>query len=285
MRPHSLVCRIIVSLILQVTGCAQCLAQTDDVDPARVVAAHSFLVARQITEQLSEGFRHYPPQSDDYISQFADRLPDEAARQRFREAFDRIQRQLMDKAMARLGELTDRIALAYAKRFTAEELRAGTEFYNSAVGQKLLSSTVTLADVLNGIYSAPEPERMQTARALINTLRLTDPFTAALGSSAQFSLPNAEGSAADATQRTNTSPEDEAATRLEKLAAFYARTFTVDELNILIVFYRSPFAQRQGVVDPQLQADILNLSTEWFAPFLSELETILPEAVEKLAKE
>jgi hypothetical protein len=195
MRPYSLVCRVLISLILQVSACAQCLSQTNDVDPARVVAAHSFLAARRMAEQLSDGFRHYPPQSDDYISQFADQLPDEAARQRFRQAFERIQRQLMDKAMAHLGELTDRVALAYAKRFTAEELSAGTEFYSSAVGQKLLSSKVTLADILSGTYSTPEPERMQTARALINTLMQTDPFTAALGNSAQFGQPNAEGSA------------------------------------------------------------------------------------------
>jgi hypothetical protein len=58
----------------------------------------------------------------------------------------------------------------------------------------------------------------------------------------------------------------------------------VDELINLVVFYRSPFAQRQGAVDPQLQAEILKLSAEWFAPFLSELEATLAEAVAKLAK-
>ena len=261
------------------------MSQTGDIDPARVAAAHTFLVASQAAEQLSDGFKRYPPQSDDYLPQFADRLPDEAARRRFRDAFDRIQREVMDKAMARFGELIDRVALAYARRFTVEELNAGAEFYSSAVGRKLLSSTVTLDDILNGTHSAPEPDRMQTARALVDTLKQTDPLTAALGNTAQFSLPNAAGSAADGTERTNPSPEDDAAARLEKLAAFYARTFTVDELNILIAFYRSPFGRRKGSVDPKLQADILNLSAEWFEPFRAELEAKLVEAVAKVANE
>jgi hypothetical protein len=276
---------VIAALILQVSGWAQCMSQTGDIDPARVAAAHPFLVASQVADQLSDGFKRYPPQSDDYAPQFADRLPDEAARRRFHDAFDRIQREVMDKAMARFGGLIDRVALAYARRFTTEELNAGAEFYSSAVGRKLLSSTVTLDDILNGTHSAPEPDRMQTARALVDTLKQTDPLSAALGNTAQFSLPNAGGSAADTTERTNPSPEDDAAARLEKLAAFYARTFTVDELNILIAFYRSPFGQRKGSVDPELQADILNLSAEWFEPFQAELEARLAEAVAKIANE
>jgi hypothetical protein len=104
----------------------------------------------------------YAPRSDDYIGQFADRLPDEAARQRFREAFDRIQPEVIGKAMASSGQLIDRSAIVYAGRFSTEELNAGAEFYRSPVGQKLLSSPITLADVLNGAVSAPA-ERMQTA--------------------------------------------------------------------------------------------------------------------------
>lgn len=285
MRPHSLACSLIAALILQLSGWAQCMSQSGDIDPVRVAAARPFLVASQVAEQLSDGFKRYPPQSDDYAPQFADRLPDEAARRRFRDTFDRIQRDVMDKAMARFGELIDRVALVYARHFTAEELNAGTEFYSSTVGRKLVSSTVTLADILNGTHSEPELERMQTARALVDTLKQTDPLTAALANTAQYSLPNAAGSAADTTERTNPSPEDEAAARLEKLAAFYARTFTVDELNILIAFYRSPFGRRKGSVDPKLQADILNLSVEWFQPFQAELEARLPEAVAKIANE
>ena len=286
MRRHFLACCVIAALILLFSGGAQSQAQTDNVDPDRMAAAHSLLVASRLAEQLLDSFTRYPPQSADYVVEFADRLPDDAARQRFREAFDRIQPEVMDKAMAYSGELIDRTALAYARHFSIEELNAGTEFYRFPVGRKLVSSTTTLADVLNSTtYPAPEPERMQTARALIEVLKQTDPLTAALGNTAQYSVPNASGSIDHTTGRTDPSPEDEGAARLEKMAASYARSFTVDELNVLIVFHRSPFGEKKGSVDPKLQADILNLSAEWFEPFRAELETRLAEAVAKIANE
>jgi hypothetical protein len=74
---------MITALVLQFGGFAQCIAQPGDVDPERVAAANAFLVASRAADQLSEGFKRYPPRSDDYIEQFADWLPDEAARQRF----------------------------------------------------------------------------------------------------------------------------------------------------------------------------------------------------------
>ena len=127
---------------------------------------------------------------------------------------------------------------------------------------------------------------MQTARALVDILKQTNPFTAALGTPSQtYYLPNAAGRADEATERTDPSPEDQAAARFENLAAFYARDFTMDELNSLIAFFRSLFARKMGSVQSKLEADLLNLSFEWFEPFRAELETRLAEAVSKIAKE
>jgi hypothetical protein len=184
MKPHSLVFSMITALFLQFGAFAQCVAQPGNVDPEKAEAARAFLVASRAAEQLTESLKLYPPRSDDYMEQFADRLPDEAARQRFREAFDRIQREVIDEAMSRSGQLVDRGALAYAGLFSIEELSAGTAFYHSPVGRKLLSSTVTLADISNGTVSAPV-ERMQTARMLVDILKQTDPVTAALGTPPQ----------------------------------------------------------------------------------------------------
>jgi hypothetical protein len=285
MSPHSLMCTWIAALIMQFGASSLSLGQNGEVASDRVAAAHSFLVSSRAAQQLVEDLRRSLPRSEDYAPQFTDRLPDEAARRRFREAFDRIQREVMDKAVRHSGELVGRHAFAYARRFSVEELNAGTEFYRSTAGNKLLSSAMTLAEVLNGTYSDPEPERMQIAQALVDVLTQTDPFIAALAAPAQSSLPNAPAGGAGTTEREDLSPEDQAAARLKKLAAFYARIFTVDELNILIGFYRSPFAQRRGRVDAELQAEILNISAEWFEPFRAELETGLAEAMGKVANE
>jgi hypothetical protein len=276
---------MIIAHFLQFGAFAQCVAQPGDVDPERAEAARAFLVASRAAEQLTDTLKRYPPRSEDYMEQFADRLPDEAARQRFREAFDRIQREVIDKVMASSGQLLDRSAFAYARLFSIEELNAGTAFYRSPVGRKLLSSPVTLADILNGTVSAPV-ERMQTARMLVDILKQTDPFTAALGPPPQtYYLPNDAGRADNTGERTDRSPEEEAAARFENLAALYARDFTVDELTSMIAFFRSPFATKLGSVQSKLDADLLNLSVEWFEPFRLELETELAAAMPKIAKE
>ena len=288
MKPHYLAYNMIAMLILQFFAIAQCVAQVGNVDLDRVAAAHAFLVESRTAEELLLDDKRYLPQSDDYVVQFGDKLSNEVARQKFREAFDRILSEIMGKATARFGELIDRYATVYARYFTVEELNAGTAFYRSPVGHKLLSSTATLADVLYGSYSAPEPERMQTARALVEMLKQTDPFTSALGTPAQAV---AVGSGDDMKVRTDLLPEEQAeaeagaAERLEKLTAFYARSFTVDELNSLLAFYRSPFARKMGNVQPKLDADIINLNAEWIEPFWTELETRLAEAVAEIANE
>ena len=286
MSPRYLVCQVIAALILHFAGYAQCLAQAGDIDPEKVAAARSFLAVSRAAEELSDDFRRYQPRSNDYMVQFADRLRGTAARQKFREIFDRIWPEIQDKAMARSGELIDRYALAYARRFSVDELNAWTAFYRSPTGRKLLSSTDTLADVLNGANSAPEPERVRTARALVEILKQTDPFTAALGLPAQAHPSDDLGSSADNTPgRMHPSPADAAAARLEKLAVFFARSFTVDELEILKAFYRSPFAQKMGRVAPELQADLANLTAAWFEPFRLELETRLADATVAIANE
>ena len=139
----------------------------------------------------------------------------------------------------------DNYALVYAKRFSVEELETGTKFYCSAAGIKLFSSTMTLADVLNGTFSKPEPERMQMARTLSTSL---GKLIAALANPTQFRVRHASGSAAAPLERSEGSTEAEATARLKKLAVFYAHTFTADELNIFSAFYRSPFAQKMGGV-------------------------------------
>jgi hypothetical protein len=115
----------------------------------------------------------------------------------------------------------------------------------------------------------------------VDVLKQTDPLIATLGTSVKN--PNAAGNTNNAPERTG--PAVEAAARFENLAALYARDFTEDELNSLIAFYRSPFVQKMGSVQPRLEVDIANLGAEWFEPFRVELEARLAEAVREIAKE
>ena len=180
-----------------------------------------------------------------------------------------------------MGELTERIATVYARHFSTVELNAGTAFFRSPVGQKLLVWPITLADLLNSAHPAVEPERLQAARSLVNILKQIDPFIAALGNPPVFERMPAAGDGADALiSRTDPLPETEAA-RHEKLAALYGSGFTVEELNTLIAFFRSPFGQRKASVEHEHGGEIANLTAKWFEPIRAELETKLAEELEK----
>jgi hypothetical protein len=245
-------------------------------------AARLLLEASRATQTFEDGFKLYPPRSDVYMAQFAERLPDEAARQRFRDTFARVQPEIMSKAMARLGELTEQVANVYAKHFSTEELNAGTAFWRSPVGQKLLARPVTIADIMKGSQCAVEPDRMQMSRTLVGILKKVDPVVAVLGKPPVYTaLPGAGGKADVAKGQTDQSFESRAALRFEKLAACYSSRFTADELNSLIAYYRSPFSQRKASVYEVLDSEVVNIVVQWYKPFLAELETKLTEAVAK----
>lgn len=283
MRSHLLAHRAIVALVFLLSAYAQGFAQTGNVDPERMKAARLLLEASRVTQTFEDGFKLYQPTSDDYMARFAERLPDEAARQRFRDTFARVQPEIMSKAMARLGELTEQIAIVYARHFSTEELNTGTAFCRSPVGQKLLAQPVMVANILNGSHCAVEPERLQMSRTLVEILKKVDPVTAAvLGNPlVDVVLPGARGKADAAKGQTDQSFKSMAALRFEKLAACYSSRFTADELNAMITFYRSPFSQRMASVSQVLGTEVMNISAQWFEPFRAELETKLTEAVAK----
>ncbi|MEJ2228713.1 MAG: DUF2059 domain-containing protein [Alphaproteobacteria bacterium] len=283
MRSHLLAQRAIVALVFLLSAYAPGFAQTGNVDPERMKAARLLLEASRATQTFEDGFKLYQPTSDDYMAQFAERLPDEAARQRFRDTFARVQSKIMSKVMARLGELTEQVAIVYARHFSTEELNTGAAFWRSPVGQKLLARPVTVANILNGSHCAVAPERMQMSRTLVDILKKVDPVTAALLGETPVDavLPGAGGKAVGAKGLTKQSFKSRAALRFEKLAACYSNRFTADELNALIAFYRSPFSQKQANVGQALDSEVMNIAAQWFEPFRAELETKLTEAVAK----
>jgi hypothetical protein len=58
---------------------------------------------------------------------------------------DQVFAEIEKQFMARRGELMDKIAVLYASRFTAEELSAVTQFYQSPIGKKFIAAAPELA--------------------------------------------------------------------------------------------------------------------------------------------
>jgi len=102
------------------------------VDPARIAAAKKLMEVTGVTRQMDgmvtamgEGFRKGA--NDARKGTDADKLSD---------AFDRQMKRLMSYRDA----MIDDFAVIYAQRFTAEELEAVTDFYQSPTGQKFIEA-------------------------------------------------------------------------------------------------------------------------------------------------
>ena len=59
--------------------------------------------------------------------------------------YDALVPRLLESLSARLGELTEKIAVIYATNFTVAEMKEIMVFYHGTVGQKMLSKAPTIA--------------------------------------------------------------------------------------------------------------------------------------------
>lgn len=100
MRPPPLACRAIIALVFLLGANAQGFAQTGNVDQERLQAARLYLETNCVAQGFADAFKLQLPLSDFYMAQFAERLPNDAARQRFSDTFARIQPEIMAKATA-----------------------------------------------------------------------------------------------------------------------------------------------------------------------------------------
>ena len=105
-------------------------AQTAAADPARIAAARELIAATDgakvfdtmiglIMQKMSAAMTHRNPAEAEQIKQ--------------------IFASLTEKAIKRKSEAIEQVAGVYAKRFSADELKAITAFYKSGVGAKFVS--------------------------------------------------------------------------------------------------------------------------------------------------
>jgi len=132
------VCRLAASVgvALALLAGAATAEDTATVDPARIAAAKELMQATGMTKQMDEmvtvmgeGFRKGARSSGNTAA--ADKLSDEFESH-------------MQKLMSYREAMIDEFAVIYAERFTAEELKAVTDFYRSPTGQKFIQASPEL---------------------------------------------------------------------------------------------------------------------------------------------
>lgn len=103
-------------------------------DADRLAAAKELLVVTNAEKQ----FAIVVPMIFNQLRQTMPAVKDQAAANQI---FDEIQKQ----AVARSSEIIDKIAVIYAQKFTAEEMKAVATFYRTPAGQKFIGAQGELA--------------------------------------------------------------------------------------------------------------------------------------------
>src|SRR6476659_8522980 len=100
-------------------------------DPARLAAAKDMMEASRVDKQFEQVI---PLLLDRLKESFRTIAPDK------RGVIDGVFEQMQSKFISRRGELLDEIAVLYAQRLEAAEMKAVAEFYRSPVGAKLIEA-------------------------------------------------------------------------------------------------------------------------------------------------
>ena len=100
-------------------------------DPARLAAAKDMMEASRVDTQFEQVI---PLLLDRMKESFRALAPDKQG------VIDGVFEQMQSKFLSRRGELLDEIAVLYARRLEAAEMKAVAEFYRSPVGSKLIDA-------------------------------------------------------------------------------------------------------------------------------------------------
>jgi uncharacterized protein len=102
-----------------------------EVDPERLAAARDLLQATNTDAQFATVIPMMFSQLKQAIPPSGPKMQEELDK-----VFDEIQKQFID----RRSEVLDQIAMLYARRFSAEEMKALAEFYRSPLAQKFITA-------------------------------------------------------------------------------------------------------------------------------------------------
>jgi uncharacterized protein len=104
---------------------------SDQADPDRLAAAHDLLQATNTDAQFSAVIPLMFAQLKQSIPPSGPKMQEELDK-----VFDEIEKQFLN----RRSEVLDQIAILYARKFSADEMKALAEFYRSSLAQKFIAA-------------------------------------------------------------------------------------------------------------------------------------------------
>lgn len=239
--------------LAQGTAPAPAADRAGKADPAALNAARDFLKASNAEKTLGDQVPvMFELMSMAMLPTFAEMVPEDQ-----RDAFDKSSKAILAeakrKAMDAQPQLVDRVATLYSAILSADELKAGTQFYRSPTGKKFHNATPDLQTQITEIsmniaYGKPvdilkqvDPKRLQAAKDMLVASRLDRTLNMVV-------LSMTERGGDEVTKGIFTRRGE----MRDAFAALYAKAFSDAEIKEISGFYTSPQGAKLAGVMPDL---------------------------------
>jgi uncharacterized protein len=257
------------------------------IDPARLAAARELLAAAKIEETLTKTLPMMLEQmSGPMVDHFAGTLKDDAARETFRKTSAAVTRATQQQFAEQQGEVIEIVAKVYARSFTVEEMNAIAGFLRSPHGARFMELTPVLQRKVVELFTnlalgkplptpAPsDPAKLAAAREMFVASNLDATLDAMFAT-----LPKSP------VKEENAFIEGFKAKRgeiIDILAQTYAETFTVDEMNAVTTFYKSPEGVKLVQAMPAMLQETSAATADFTRRFAADLGKKIGEELRKV---
>jgi hypothetical protein len=259
--------------------------RAQDIDPARMVAARDLLDAAKIEQDVSSTLPAMFEQMSKVMTPFfLTDLPEGTERAAFIERTNAIIAATSREFLGRTSELLDGVARLYAEAFSVEEMAGLAAFHRSPVGTKLREVEVALQTQLVQLISdialgkpleKPEgidPSALAGAREMFAASRFDETLDALFASS----IPKGDRGKNLIAALKSRRPE-----MTETAAAFYAKSFSAQELGEVTAFYRSPHGAKLVDEQARLLRETARATDDFSKKFADQLSQKIADELKK----
>jgi hypothetical protein len=268
--------------------------QAADIDPARLDAARGFVQAAQFEKQSAHGVSGLINRlSSQIMPILTSALPPEKRTAETPKLFEESSVEIEKVVANKFRQWIDRVTMAYARAMSTEQLTAISEFYRSSLGQKFMRASPVNVEgmgflILDWLTGKPaqlpgntDPTAIDAAREAIRMSKsdkLLDEFLVLMSGPPDGIELRGDPKWID-TIRTNLTRRNE---MLEFIAAVWARRFTIEEMQTITAFYRTPIAASVAEVMPTITREQTKITTAFYKECSADLSAWTDDMLKKL---
>ncbi len=275
--------------------------QAADVDPVRLKSAREFIKATNVEKQIAETMPVMMRQILGGMSPYLTKNVPEEKQADLNAFLGELTEEINKEFAARQGELIDLMAIVYARVLTVEQMEAMAAFYTSPPGQKFVSSMPALMAetapmIMKLMLGQPieidrnvDPAALAAAQDMMKASKSEKMFDTMMGQMADrpgmMAPPGHDRKAAEDAQKMIANLQSSFTARrgemMELIATMWAKRFTIEEMQAVTEFYRTPHGE--AVIDamPALLAEQQRVTQSFYQGMFANISVKVKDMIMK----